>query len=139
MWILNQLLYLIMRLEKIMLNIPQPIRNQIAQEVQSPVFKTIFLEESEDKADQELIKLARRQTQGVESLSQPWMTVAPLLMENQAISQFVAKNPDWKQALPEVLTIQEACQIAQVDYLLKGKQVNLLAESLKRPLPKSLN
>ena len=119
-----------------MLNIMQNVRKQIADtgKMKSPKLKAIFLMKDEDQADQELLKLARKQVQLKEALVLPWVTAAPLLLENEAITAFTAKNPDWKAALPEILTVAEASQVAQVNYLLNATQTAQMIESLKRPL-----
>ena len=122
-----------------MLNVPQPIRNQIAKEgMAHSTLAAIFSMPDEDQADKALLKLARRQAIN-EALIRPWATVAPMMLENVAINRFVAKNPDWRMTLPEILTTAEACQTAQADYLLTEKQMQQLAQSLSKPLPKSLN
>lgn len=64
-------------------------------------------------------------------LVQALLDVAPLLMENVAISRWTARNPDWKAAMPEVLTVAEAILIAQADYLLSATQMRRLSELLK--------
>lgn len=119
-----------------MLNVMQSVRKQIAEtgKMQHPSLRRIFKMADEGAADEALLELARRQVLNNDSLVMPWATTAPLLLENVAISRFTMKNPDWKMALPEILTIPEAAQIAQADYLLTEKQTKQLIESLKKPL-----
>ena len=119
-----------------MLNVYQSIRNQIAEtgRMRYPALEKIFRMTDEDKADLELNRLALKQVQLRQDLVLPWICSAPLLLENEAISLFTATNPNWKMALPEILTIPEAARIAQVDYLMNATQVRRLMDSLKRPL-----
>lgn len=120
-----------------MLNVPQEVRSELAPQMKHPQLREIFVMTDEEKADEHLLKLGRRQTGMAEDLARAWATVGPMLLENEAISRFRAKNPDWSSLLPEILTIQEACRIAQADYMLTEKQVQNLAAALKRPLPRS--
>lgn len=118
-----------------MLNVPQEIRNQIALigPMQTSAMTKIFNEKDEDKADQMLMTLA--QQQAGEKLAPAWATVYPLLTENPAISRFAMTNPEYQMLLPEVLTVQQACQIAQVDFSLNKIDMKRLALSLAARLP----
>lgn len=123
-----------------MLNVPQEIRNQLARlPMLHPALKAILAMESEDNADQALQKLARKMVGFSPTIQHAWMTVAPLLLENEAIDRFVRKNPDWRMTLPEILTISEALEIAQVDYLLTKGELETLAAALEKPLPENLS
>lgn len=119
-----------------MLALPQQQRQQIAATglMCSKVLKEIFEMQNEEKADERLIKLAELATGNKEDLLMPWLTVAPLLKENIAISMFVAQNPDWKMMLPEVLSIHEALEIAKGDYLLNQSQTEYLESALQKSL-----
>ena len=119
-----------------MLNIPQPIRRQIAATgmMKHSQIKAIFSMQDEDEADEKLLALASKQVNRAEPLVTPWATVAPMLMENVAITLFRQQNPEWGMALPEVLTIADALRIAQADFLLNKTEVNLLKQSLSKPL-----
>ena len=119
-----------------MMNVPQRMRNEIAATglMQHQALEKIFQMDNEDAADEELMSLARKQVKQNRKLVRPWICSAPLMLENVAISRFIAKNPDLRMLLPEVLRVSEAAKIAQVDYLLNEKMTRLLIESLKRPL-----
>jgi len=96
------------------LNIPQTIRNQIAEtgKMRHPLLERVFRLSDEDQADHALMTLANMQTNGQKTLTRLWIAAAPLWLENVVVSQFTRTNPDWKQVLPETLTIREACLIA---------------------------
>jgi hypothetical protein len=117
-----------------MLNVPQTIRNQIAPLMQSKQLKAIMEMKDEDQSDQALLKLAAKQVKFATGIKEAWVTVAPLLIENQALTKFTAKNPNLKLLLPEVLTIQEALQTAKADYMLDEVELENLAQALSRPL-----
>jgi hypothetical protein len=117
-----------------MLNVPQEIRNQLARtgRMQYPKFESIFKLESEEKADLELLKLARKQA-GVR-LATAWIYSAPLLLENEAIAALVLTNPSLKLLLPEILTVEEAVLVAQADSGLSATLAVQLASKLRLPL-----
>ena len=119
-----------------MLYIPQEVRNQIAATglMQQPKLMKIFQMKDLEKADNQLRRMARAQVESSTNLILPWIAVAPLLLENEAVSQYRSKNPDWSQALPEILTTQEATALAQADFLLSTKDQERLMAILQKPI-----
>jgi hypothetical protein len=61
------------------------------------------------------------------------MTFLPLLAEHRAINQFVSQHPQLRNALPEVLSPQEAVELAKVDYRLTPTEQESLAKILSSP------
>ena len=64
-----------------------------------------------------------------------WMEVMPLLMENAAISRAAMKEPDLRQALPEVTSVREAIYLATREHNLTRDQVTSLHRLVRMPLP----
>jgi hypothetical protein len=66
-----------------------------------------------------------------------WMTVAPLLFENVAISQAckALDSQALRQALPEVTTVNEAVALASQEFMLDRSQASKLHDLLTMPLP----
>lgn len=65
-----------------------------------------------------------------------YQTVAPLLMENEAISRYIRKTDSltMRAALPEVTTIPEALQLAEAEHELTPKQIKALRKLLQREI-----
>lgn len=66
-----------------------------------------------------------------------WLTVAPLLFENEAISRAceAGGGATLRQALPEVTTVNEALMLASQEFMLDQSQTSKLRELLTMPLP----
>jgi len=64
-----------------------------------------------------------------------WLTVMPLLMENVSISRAVEKTPDLRQALPEIVSVSEALQLATQEFNLSKPQVKKLQQLIRMPMP----
>lgn len=67
-----------------------------------------------------------------DSVITSYLTMAPLLAEHEAISRFINEmgSSSLRQALPEVLTAQEAVAIAQQDRPLNDSESELLLKML---------
>jgi hypothetical protein len=119
-----------------MLNVPQRMRNQIAETglMLNPILEEIFRMEDEEEADEKLLELARKQVGLNKRLVNPWIGSAILLIENEAITAFTEKNPDLRLLLPEILTMAEDALVAQGDYLLNRSEPKLLIKSYSKPL-----
>jgi len=59
--------------------------------------------------------------------------VAPLLMENEAISSFIVEThqASLRASLPEVISTAEAVSLATAEYRLTGPQQTLLEQALR--------
>lgn len=121
-----------------MMNVPQELRNQIAENCQHPVLRKILSMKDEEESDKALMKLAAKQVDNEEDLILPWISLGVIYLENPAIQALVTKKTDLRMMLPEILTPGEAAWLAQKDYLLNQAQTRLLIQSLTKPLPKSL-
>ncbi len=60
-----------------------------------------------------------------------YVTVKPLLLENVAISKFTQEQPNYRQALPEIVSISEAVLLASGDYPLSQTQQSELRKLLE--------
>jgi hypothetical protein len=65
-------------------------------------------------------------------------TFLPLLLENQAVSQFLSQHPQYRNALPEVDQAQTAVEIATQDRRLTPKERSLLRRTLLSPTSQQL-
>ena len=55
----------------------------------------------------------------------------PLLLESVAISKYTQAHPEYRQALPEVVSISEAVMLASMDYPLNPSQQKQLHKLLQ--------
>jgi hypothetical protein len=67
------------------------------------------------------------------TVTRAYLLTAPLLAENQAISQFVelTQDPGLRVALPELTTISEAVALATAEFRLMAHQQTKLRELLR--------
>lgn len=123
-----------------MFQVPAAVWNQIAetQEIQSPAMKTLFLMD-QDEMTAALSQQADALSQsGVpDSVINAYQTMAPLLMEHEAISEFINQtdNSTLRAGLPEVLNAPEAVGIANQDRTLTQSEQQQLLEMLTRLEP----
>ena len=61
-------------------------------------------------------------------------TFLPLYIEREAIASFLSQSPQYRNALPEVLSPQEAVLLADMDYRLTPQEKLSLGRVLKSPL-----
>ena len=112
--------------------IPSSLWNQIAktQTLINPSFQVLM-----SMPAKQMHQTLENQAQALSNNQVPdnvinsYQQIAPLLAENQAISQYINQtdNLSLRQALPEVLTAAEAVAIASRDRLLsKSEQMQLL-------------
>lgn len=86
---------------------------------------------SDQEIEPEATKLARAAVGSDPDAQMAYLTAGALLTQHAAISEWVAENPDWREALPEVLTVGEALTIAHRDYLLDKPQMEQLKAQLQ--------
>ncbi|WP_445938240.1 hypothetical protein [Pseudomonas sp.] len=91
----------------------------------------MFAIKDQEKADKAIDQWSMEAVGSEPDLMMAFQTVAPLLLENVAIRQWTDSNPQWKSAMPEVLTVGEAATLAQADYLLSEPQMEQLIAQLK--------
>lgn len=119
--------------------VPASVWNAIARHGQprTDLFRTL-MSMGRDEIDGALEAICDRLNQVTDSSSVclAWCVLAPLLHENEAISRAVfAEGSDWRQALPEILSVEEALQYADGDYRLDSRGRQQLQALLTGPLP----
>lgn len=60
-----------------------------------------------------------------------YLTVAPLLWENEAISRFKTDHPEMERALPTVTSVEEAVNLASEEYVLDSTRRQKLGALLQ--------
>ena len=111
-----------------MLQVDSHIWNQIAPAAQHQVWK----DRMEAPDNQALAKAMDDLADKLRKLDQDnpvilaYQAVAPLLQENRAINDFTRKNPQYRTALPEVLSTNEALLLAMKEYTLTDVQTRKL-------------
>ena len=113
------------------MSVPIGIWNQIAPQIQHKELARIFSMTSQEKADAALSQWAQSKAGSAPMLLAAFEEIAPLLLENVAISKWTASNPQWLMALPEVLTVGEAARLAQADYMLSATETAQLIRHLR--------
>ena len=112
--------------------IPVSVWAQIAPKMQDKQLAAMLAAPTQELSDQKMEAWAKEKVGSSDPvLLQAFLDVAPLLKENAAISQWTERNPQWREAMPELLTVAEAAQVAQADYLLSATQTRRLIEQLK--------
>lgn len=117
--------------------VPAEIWNQIAQTqpLQSQWARQTFKLKTNDldaRMDLEHKALTRK---GVNNkVIVALQTVRPLLVENRAISDWISETnqPELRQALPEILDLAEAAQIAALEHSLNPSQAEELQSLLQK-------
>lgn len=112
--------------------IPVSVWSQIAPKMQDKQLAAMLAAPTQEQSDEAMEAWARAKVGSNDPmLLQAFLDVAPLLKENVAISHWTERNPQWKAALPELLTVAEAARAAQADYLLDATQTRQLIEQLQ--------
>lgn len=117
-----------------MMNLPQRFRAELAELTQNKTV-TAMLKMDDETLEQSLeIQGDRLEKSGTSSqVSLAYQTVAPLLVENQAILTYTARpeRSDLKAVLVDVATPEEALNLAQREYRLDQKEIAELLPMLK--------
>lgn len=118
--------------------LPAAMWNRIAQtgHPTTVTFRTL-MSMGQDELDAAMGSLSRR-LERVESdlvVRLAWMTVAPLLMENVAISRAVEAGVVPREAVPEATTVNEALLLAIREFNLDRSRMSKLRRLLMMPLP----
>jgi hypothetical protein len=117
-----------------MFQIATPIWNEIAktQELRTSFAKRFFPLQDEDMSaaiEAEIEKLKKFGASNNVALS--YMVMAPLLWENEAIAAFVREHPVYYEALPNIVSVEEAVAIISRDYTLSSSEKEDLTELLR--------
>lgn len=119
-----------------MRQIAQRLWNLIAPEARHATWKHLFgltphdLTPALEKLDN---VLAKQEPDPVVRLA--YRELAPLLQERPAIETFLRRHPEWSDAIPEVLSTNEAISMAVTDYRLTVSQTRALRKLLDAPPP----
>ena len=115
-----------------MFRIDSHVWNQIAPMAQHPEWRRRMAMDNE-ALNQEMDRLGQAlRAQGAETpVVLGYAEVAPLLQERAAIQTFLAKNPQYRQALPDVKTANEAILVAMKEHNLTASQTRTLRQLLE--------
>lgn len=123
-----------------MYQVPPEVWNAIAAtgKLQNPSLRILLALPPAEMLEQLHSQEQALEANGVpDSVITSYLTMAPLLAEHEAISQHINETGSYSllQALPEVLTAQEAVAIAQQDRPLNDSESALLLKMLTRLEP----
>ena len=89
-------------------------------------------EKAEDLMDQWIEEQATKLHPESEQVERVVRTTLLYLLENKAISKVKEVHPEWADCLPEILTPQEAVQLAEMDMYLTEADVEASIDLLSR-------
>ena len=115
-----------------MLQVSSAVWNQVAQRgMKSPLGSALVTLGPADLRrvyEQERERLEAKGTDP--QVAAAYLMVAPLILEREAVADFVAENPQYRAALPEVTSLAEALTLAGREYLLNRTQLKQLSRLL---------
>ena len=116
-----------------MFSVAAEIWNQIAESQPMATEKWSRLMKMDPDAMNSALDEVMNETKAPNKVMLAFVTVAPLLLENEAISLWILANEahGLRSALPEVLTISEAVNLASLEYRLTETECARLAELLR--------
>ena len=113
-----------------------PVWNQIAREqtLETEAARLAFRLNAEQLArlDDHWMQL-ETQAGTPETVARCLPTCLPLLLEAQALGQFVSQHPTYRSALPEMLDAEEATFLMMEDYRLTSQEAATLEKALSSP------
>lgn len=123
-----------------MYRVPAKILNEI---VATQSLKTEWCRRLFSRTPENLMPDLEAQCQALEDSGVPlqvalaYQEIGPLLVENEAISRFIQKkgDPSLRSILPEVTTLVEALEIAEMDRPMTYSNRKMLATLLRELLP----
>ena len=68
-------------------------------------------------------------------IASPLVTCLPLLAEHSAIQAYLARHPESRQSLPEILNPQEAVSLMAQEWRLNSQEKKMLLSALESPGP----
>ena len=119
-----------------MYQVPMQVWNEIAKgQALSQPWATLF-RMTPDQLPQGLEKLVDEPIEALGADNRTvlaYRLVAPLLIENEAISAFVLEDnrPDLRTAMPELISVNEAVSLASLEYRLTPLQQKNLTQLLQ--------
>lgn len=119
-----------------MLQIDSHVWNQIAPMAKNPVWKRRMEMDNEALAEEMDSLGDRLEAAGNEPpVGLAYQQAAPLLQERQAIQSFLKTNPQYRMALPEVLSPNEAILLMIKEHHLTASQTRMLRTLLAQTPP----
>lgn len=119
-----------------MLQIDSPVWNQIAPKAKHPVWQRRMAMDYQALTDEMELLGSTLRAEGIESeVILAYQQAAPLLQERPAIRDFLLHSPQYRQALPEVLTPNEAILLMIKEHNLTASQTRVLRTLLARTPP----
>lgn len=119
-----------------MYGISAAVWNRVAREqpLQTDMAKSLFPMDQVDLNEALQGREVDLQARGVEpKVASAYLTVAPLLWENKALSGFSRDHPGLSDSLPNVVSPGEAAMLATKEYSLNVSQQQSLQQLLMTP------
>jgi hypothetical protein len=120
-----------------MLQVPAEILNNIAktQTLRSQWATNLFSMNQQELNQQDQEQYSQMVQAGTDStVAKAYQAVAPLLMENVAISKYIqqTEQPELRSCLPEIATVNEAIYLASKEYTMTAAQQTQLKALLSQ-------
>ncbi len=117
-------------------SVAAPIWNEIAK---TQKLKTEWARKTFALDAMAMAELENSEYQEAKKAADPWVAASfsdmkPLLLENRAISKFTQAQPQYRLALPEVVSVSEAVMLASMERPLSKMQQKQLSELLQSAL-----
>lgn len=121
--------------------IPEELRQSLAEGMKHPQIKALFSMSNDElnTAMDSQANLLVEKSEVTPRVALAYLVVAPLMVENEAISRFVvdSDNSSLRAILPEVTDVKEALMLATREYQLTEQELKQLYRLL-RPLDPTL-
>ena len=121
--------------------IPEELRQSLAEGMKHPQIKALFSMSNDElnTAMDSQANLLVEKSEVTPRVALAYLVVAPLMVENEAISRFVvdSDNSSLRAILPEVTDAEEALMLATREYQLTEQELKQLYRLLK-PLDPTL-
>lgn len=120
-----------------MMQVPATVWNRIAktQRLRTEWAENLFRMSGQEMGEtlDRMAGLLVKNKKGDDLVAAAYLKLAPLLVENEAISRFIEKtgSTDLRSALPDLTDVPETLDLAQQEYRLNPKQLAQLSELLK--------
>lgn len=119
-----------------MLQIATPVWNQIAPMAESLLWQRRMSMDYQGMTEEmESLGTKLRDEGAPAEVALAYQQVAPLLMERRAIQTFLRQNPRYREALPEILTVNEAILLMVREHNLTVSQTRILRKLLAATQP----
>ena len=114
-------------------SVAAPIWNEIAetQKLKTAWARRVFSMNNQELAEEEDREYKALKPKVGQAVASSYLDLKPLLLENVAISKYTQGHPQYRGALPEVVSIAEAIALASADRRLSREQQTSLRSLLK--------